>query len=69
MNTYRVYDLRDSLFAPDTKIAARSPLEAVKLAGYEDIKRDFSGRVGDVVVRGLRGSYVYIGRRRENKRT
>lgn len=65
MNTYKVYDIRDGLLAPDKKIDARSPAEAVKLAGYADSRRDYSGRGGSIVVTGPRGSYVYFGDKRK----
>ena len=61
MNTYRVYDIRGGLLAPDKKIDARSPKEAVEQAGYLNVHRDNSGRSGSIVVTGTRGSYVYFG--------
>ena len=64
MSTYKVYDIRGGLLAPDEKIEACSPAEAVKLAGYENVKRDYSGRGGEIVVYGPRGSYVYFGRKK-----
>lgn len=64
MNTYRVDDIRDGLFAPTKVIQAHSPMEAVMYAGYVDFRRDYSGRYGDIVVTGPRGSYVYFGRRK-----
>lgn len=65
MNTYKVYDIRDGLLAPDKMIEAHSPMEAVLYAGYVNFRRDYSGRSGSIVVTGPRGSYVYFGERKK----
>lgn len=57
---YVIYDLRKGLFSDTIKIEAKNPIEALKQVGYTNIKRDYTGRVGEVVIRSVRGSYVYI---------
>lgn len=61
MKLYRVNDINDGLFGPDYKIEAASPKDAAAALGYSNIKRDISGKIGNLVIYGPRGSYVYSG--------
>ena len=56
---YRVYDTADGLFGNDYYIEANSPTRALEMLGYKQIRRDTTGKIGRIVVYGIRGSYVY----------
>lgn len=58
LKKYRIYDLRNGLFARDKIVEAKSPVDALKLLGYTEIVRDIFGK-GNIVVYGSNGSYVY----------
>ena len=58
MTKYKIFDLRKSLLAEPDIVYAKNPKEALAKLGYANVKRDFYG-VGDIVVYGQRGSYVY----------
>ena len=69
MRTYKIFDMRKGLLAPDTIIRAKSPLEAVKIAyPNADVNRhtfEFAKRTriwnANVIVN---GSYAYVVRER-----
>lgn len=63
MNEYKICDLNKSMFTEDTKIEAKSPLEAAKkyikqLGENKKVTRDMFN-MGRLVVKGYSGSYVY----------
>ena len=62
IKTYKIFDMRKGMFAKDIIIEANNPKEAVIKAGYREISRDFSGKIGHIIVTGKRGSYVFCGR-------
>lgn len=65
MKRYKVFDINKGLLVEPIIVEANNPIEAVKAAGYKEkppfaeIARDYSGRCGNIVVYGPRGSYVY----------
>lgn len=64
MRKYHIFDVRDGLGdRPDVIIFAESPQKAVEQL-YTNVKRDYTGG-GDIVVRGVRGSFVYNGDRND----
>ncbi len=60
MNKYRIFDGRLGIMSDDKTIEAKSPIEALKKAGYTNIRRDMTNR-GPVLVYRYKGhgSYVY----------
>lgn len=58
---YSIFDGRLGMLSDDRIIEANSPKEALTIAGYTNIKRDTTGRIGTIVVNHFcrRGSYVY----------
>lgn len=65
MKKYKIFDMNKSLMQEPIIVEASGPIEAIKAAGYKnkppytEILRDYSGRCGNLVVYGPRGSYVY----------
>ena len=64
---YEIEDLRDGLFADRLKVEAKSPIEAMKKIGYEDIERT-TDKGANIIVFGERGSYLYHGKQTERTR-
>lgn len=60
MNKYRIFDGRLGIMSDDKTIEAKSPMEALKKAGYTNIRRDMYNRSPVLVYRYHgHGSYVY----------
>ena len=65
MNKYRICDINKLLDYEDIIVNADSPKDALTKAGYSNIKRDYSGKYGNIVVYVSRASYVYSANHQE----
>ena len=64
MNKYEIFDIRRGLLRGTDIVSADNPQEAVSSLGYTDVRRDYTGKYGCIVVTtlsGKGGNYVYYG--------
>ena len=60
---YKIFDVNDGPFGHNKgEYEAQNPKEAIHKAGYKNIKRDYTGKIGNIVIQSFNKrftSYVY----------